>query len=95
MRSLELLIEEYKAEQTNYSVKNTSLSEKEYFIFNYVKIVWEIHLGRISTIKDSSNSVKTIDEILQCLKRVLKSVKKWNKFNGWQGYLKNISEFIL
>ncbi len=42
----------------------------------------------------SINDSKTIDEIIDCLKRILKSVNKWNKREGRQGYLKFVSQYI-
>jgi hypothetical protein len=36
----------------------------------------------------------TIDEIILCLKRVLKSVKRWNEDGGRQGYLDFIIQYV-
>jgi hypothetical protein len=37
---------------------------------------------------------KTIDEIIACLKRIRKSINRWNKVGGRQGYLIFVSDFI-
>jgi hypothetical protein len=37
---------------------------------------------------------KTVDEIITCLKRIQKSIRRWNKEGGRQGYLNFISEFV-
>ena len=38
---------------------------------------------------------KVIDEINSCLKRIMKSVEKWNKREGRQSYLRFVSQYIL
>jgi len=37
----------------------------------------------------------SLDEIIQCLKRILKSVEKWNKHEGIQGYLRFVSQYVV
>jgi len=37
---------------------------------------------------------KTVDEILGCLRKIRKSVDRWNKRGGQQGYLQFVSNFI-
>jgi hypothetical protein len=37
---------------------------------------------------------KTVEEILECLKRIQTSVKKWNKHYGRQGYLTFVEKYI-
>jgi hypothetical protein len=37
---------------------------------------------------------KTVDEIMLCLKRILKSATRWNKEAGRQGYLDFITQFV-
>ena len=37
----------------------------------------------------------TVDEIILCLKRILKSVKRWNKEGGTQGYLNFIVQYVM
>jgi len=36
----------------------------------------------------------SVEEIVQCLKRIQTSVRRWNKQGGRQGYLNFVSEFI-
>ncbi len=38
---------------------------------------------------------KTHDEIIACLKRVKKSVQRWNKHGGRQGYLNFVQQYVL
>jgi hypothetical protein len=36
----------------------------------------------------------SLDEIIQCLKRILKFVEKWNKHEDIQGYLRFVSQYV-
>jgi len=36
----------------------------------------------------------TLDEMIQCLKRIQHSVKKWNKMGGRKGYLDFIVQYV-
>ncbi len=36
----------------------------------------------------------TVTEVVRCLKRIHKSIKRWSKVGGPQGYLEYISNFI-
>ena len=36
----------------------------------------------------------SLDEMVACLKRIRKSVRKWNKRGGRQGYLRFIDQFV-
>jgi len=37
---------------------------------------------------------RTVDEILLCPKRIVKSVDRWNREGGRQGYLSFIIQFV-
>ena len=43
---------------------------------------------------DADMIPRTVDEIIACLKRIQKSIRRWNKVGGRQGYLSFISEFV-
>jgi hypothetical protein len=42
----------------------------------------------------SAPDPKTVDEILKCLKRIQKSVMKWNRQGGRRGYLDFITHYV-
>jgi hypothetical protein len=57
----------------------------------------EFRLGREnlgSNVQAISIEKKTADEILACLRKIRKSVDRWNKQGGKQGYLQFVSEFV-
>ena len=98
VRALEPLLRRYKAEKTGRVPEKISLSEREQYISNNVLNMCEWRLGRASVLGAGAGEKITkplnVDEVILCLKRVLKSVEKLNKLNGWQGYLKFVSNYV-
>jgi hypothetical protein len=94
MRSLEAIINHYSAEKTGKRPRNYSLDETEKEIFRQVQSVCEWRLGRPSSFGMPGITPISLDEIIQCLKRILKSVEKWNKHEGIQGYLRFVSQYV-
>lgn len=91
-RVLNLLWKEYRNEQINKATLMPSLNENPQLVYDRVKNICEWRLGRAEmNFNDAFAKIKpepaSIDEILDCLKRILKSVKLWNKEGGRQGYL--------
>jgi hypothetical protein len=100
MRMLEALIDKYAAEKIGRPPRHFSLSEVEQALLENVRRMCEWRLGR-DTLTDSPEKARemtpepiTIDEITLCLKRVLKSVKRWNKNGGRRGYLDFIIQYV-
>jgi hypothetical protein len=100
MRMLEALIDKYTAEKIGRPPRHFSLSKVEQTLLENVRRMCEWRLGR-STLEDSSENSRemtpepiTIDEIVLCLKRVLKSVKRWNEEGGRRGYLDFIVQYV-
>jgi hypothetical protein len=97
MRALDALIECYRAESRGHAPKQFNLPEKEALIFQRTKDLCEFRLGRGGLGTEAEilpTRDKTVDEILACLRRIRKSVDRWNKHGGPQGYLKFASQFI-
>jgi hypothetical protein len=94
MRSLEAIINHYSAERTGKTPRNFSLDEREKEIFRQVQSVCEWRMGRPSSFGMPETKPISLDEIIQCLKRILKSVEKWNKHEGIQGYLRFVSQYV-
>ena len=100
MQALEALIDRYKGEKAGRPPRDFRLSEVECLLEDAVRSKCEWRLGRggleggSPTAKDAAMEPKSMDEIILCLKRVLKSVQKWNKEGGRQGYLTFIGHYI-
>lgn len=101
-RTLEAVMDSYKAEKIGRPPREFSLSQAERVLFDAVRRMCEWRLGRCPLVVDSSGveeagvhpTPKTVDEILLCLKRLIKSVKTWNRQLGRQGYLNFIIQYV-
>lgn len=97
MRALDALIEVYRAESRGHTPKETQLPEPESLVFQRVKDMCEFRLGRKELRingQTTPGEEKTVDDILACLRKIRKSVDRWNKRGGQQGYLKFVSQFV-
>jgi len=97
MGALDALIGAYRAESRGHTHKPISLEDQEKEIFDRVKSVCEWRMGR--TEKPEGMDVPpvqptSLDEIQSCLKKVRKSVDRWNSRGGPQGYLRFVSEYV-
>lgn len=100
MRMLEALIDSYTAEKIGRSPRHFPLPDAERLLLENVQRMCEWRLGRASLSDDASKDKeispepKSVDEIVLCLKRILKSVNKWNKRGGRQGYLNFVIQYV-
>jgi hypothetical protein len=99
MSVLEALVNAYSAEITGHIPRPIKLSPQEQTLFESTVEICEWRLGR-GNLKDNQEQSgvdvgkKTIEEILIVLKRLLKSVKFWNREEGRKAYLKYINRFL-
>ena len=105
-RALEAAIEHYRAEYANRAPKDKHLSDIEQKIAHSLITVCEWRLGRIemdkvvALNKDFIFQIKqdapknTREELQNCLKRIIKSVDRWNRAGGRQGYLNFSQQFF-
>lgn len=89
---LNLLWKEYRNEQINKTTPMPILNANAQKVYNQVKTMCEWRLGR-TEMTDTKGALRlklepiSIDEIMDCLKRIRKSVDLWTKRSGRQGYL--------
>ena len=99
-RVYEALIGLYSDEITKRTPRQQNLSEAEWLLFKTVKDFCEWRLGRENSIPSDRNiedlqSTVSLPEMITCLKRLVRSLQKWNRLHGRQGYLKYICQFNL
>lgn len=97
-RVLEASLEVYAAEVAGRPPRNARLDELEQLLQEQVRQVCEWRLGR-APFGDGQGEVSEvkpipIDEMIRCLKRIIKSVGRWNKVGGRQGYLNFIVQYV-
>ena len=95
MRALEALIDHYVAQKIGRPPKRFALEVLETVTFDRMKAMCDWRLG---IEPGPNNEIRvnplTVDEILQCLKRILKSAHHWNKQNGRRGYLDFVAKYV-
>jgi hypothetical protein len=98
--AIEALIRGYTAESRGRSRPNIRLSDLSQLVFDSVETMCEWRLGREQPFVEGNQPLdvkmepRTLDEIIACLKRIRKSIKRWTKESGRQGYLSFVSEFV-
>jgi hypothetical protein len=98
-QALSGLIREYKADQRNRAFDPLDLAPLVREVYNSVRHMTEWRLGREVPLKEGDVPFElpeplSLDEMVACLKRIRKSVRKWNKRGGRQGYLRFIDQFV-
>jgi hypothetical protein len=97
MRALDALIDVYRAEARGHTPKDMSLTGAEDMVFQRTKEMCEYRLGRQGAVTRTQmpfEGDKTAHDILACLRKIRRSVERWHKRGGQQGYLQFVSEFV-
>jgi len=98
-RTYEALVQAYSAELSGRSPKPVDAEGAEAELLQQVKQRCEWCLGRTELPLGSAGghlkcAPLDVPTLVLCLKRLVKSVKKWTKRNGRQGYLNFMTQFI-
>lgn len=97
------LFNHYRAQKDNRTPRPTRLTDLQKDLHQQIKDACdlfintetiEIKKGLFGRKGETYLEQKTVGDIMQCLKRLRKSIKLWTKEGGRQGYLQYISEFI-
>jgi hypothetical protein len=89
---LNILWTEYRNGKQGKAMSAPRLGEKAQHVYERVKDMCEFRLGRSNALKTqgwfkAKPTPLSVDEIMDCLKRIRKSVALWNKEGGRQGFL--------
>lgn len=99
-RVYEALIDAYAAENIGRDPRAWHPTEQEHELLDAARGMCEWRLGRSPMLPGDSETPPMepeaidTDTLLLCLKRLRKSVEKWTKRSGRQGYLQFISQFV-
>ncbi len=96
MRVLEALVDSLRAEAGGLGPRGHQLSPVEAQLFERCRQVCQYWLGQsgLGTAPPlPPSAVKSLEQIVTCIKRVRKSVDRWNKSGGQRGYLTFVSEY--
>jgi hypothetical protein len=94
--ALEALIARYSAEATGREPRAVSLDASRRAVFDAVLPVCEWVRGRASAGGGESVGVEIASAgvLVDCLKRIRKSLQRWTKQMGRQGYLTFVSRYV-
>lgn len=96
--AIETLLRDYTAESRGKPSTTIALTGLTRDVFAAVKNMCDLRLGRTKNKRIEDAGIKfdglTVDELSACLKRIRKSIDKWNKEFGRQGYLDFIDKFL-
>jgi hypothetical protein len=97
--ALEAAISVYTAEQLGRTPREVVLEGHRREMYDAVRQMCEWRLGRRRLDDEEGEALgpptpSRVDEIAACLKRVRKSVQRWNKQGGRRGYLQFVSRYL-
>jgi hypothetical protein len=94
--ALEALVADYTAEQRGTAPREHRLGGARAEVYRAVRGVCEWRLGRDTVNGEyrDDDERETPEIIISCLKKIRKSVRRWNIEVGRQGYLRLIAQYI-
>jgi len=99
-QALDALLREYQAQQQNRTAALPQLGVLVQQVYERVKQMCEWRLGHaplpVATQPSGGPAPEplALGEAITCLKRIRKSVQKWNKRGGRRGYLQFIEQYV-
>ena len=96
--ALEALIRMYRSEQSGREPSPARLAEKPQQVFEATKEMCEFRLGRAdldAEEKAPDPQPISVSDLIDCLKRIEKSVRRWTKQGGRRGYLDFVSQYVV
>jgi|RhiMetdeSRZDD1v2_1073273.scaffolds.fasta_scaffold321191_3 hypothetical protein len=95
--AVDALIRHYVAEENGRQASEHRLTGKPVRVFDSVKAMCEWRLGRQKLGAEGGDELMrpiTVPELVRCLRRIQKSIRKWNQF-GRKGYLEFVNQYIV
>jgi hypothetical protein len=94
--ALDALVRHYHAEEEQRKPPVMRLGERAQRVFSSVQAVCEWRLGRASPLDSTGlpESVVPVAELVECLRKIQKSVPFWSQRGGRQGYLNFVSPYL-
>ncbi len=100
LHAIKALIRHYTMEERQERPSEVRLGDKAKRIFQGAQEMCEWRLGRqdlpvaVDDEPDSELNPVTVTVILDCLRRLQKSVRRWNNVGGRKGYLDFVSPYM-
>jgi hypothetical protein len=98
--ALNALITHYQSKAIDRPARQSNLNERAKQVYEMVQAMCDWRLGDETLLSADMKrrgprpEPVSTDVIVACLKRIRKSVEKWNKQGGRQGYLTFVEQFV-
>lgn len=89
LSAVEAVIDFCKAKQIGREMRDFKLSANSQLAFEGLKQICEFRLD-----KENMSSPISENELIDCLKRIKKSIERWTKQNGRKGYLNFVQQYL-
>ncbi len=105
MDAVKGLVRTYKAERDRRPAPELRLNPPAQEAYNLLREFCEWRLGRQPLevfqegeeepmLLDIGEGALTLDEVIACLQRILRSIERWNREMGRRGYYNLVSQFV-
>ena len=94
MRAYEIATAHYHAIARGQTPKPESLKGLDASLYQAVHAACEARLNQPIQDSDSQSRFLTMEDLVACLRRLRKSVERWTKEGGRQGYLQFVAQFL-
>lgn len=96
LRAYDAVFEQYRAEERGHTPKPCTLTGLEGETFEGLQAMCEYRLGRkpLSDAADEPIEPVSLERLVDCLRRLRKSVERHTKHGGRQSYLTFIDRFV-
>lgn len=94
--AIDALARYYHAQEEGRTPTTTNLSERAADVFRSVQLMCEWRLGRAPLPGETSINESSLPlvELVRCLREIQKSIPRWTRQGGRQGYLKFVVEYF-
>ena len=97
--AVNVLARQYESEEEGRTPPRAQMPDRPRTVFDAVRTVCEWQLGRpcgpVPAKDDPPMPDITAAEMAACLKRIRKSVDRWNKESGTRGYLNFVRQYVV
>lgn len=91
------LVRHYSAEENGRRAPELRLADRPARVFTAVKEMCEWRLGRgdLGGLAEGPATLLPMTDLIECLRRIQKSVRRWNRQGGRRGYLDFVSQYVV
>ena len=94
--AVNVLARQYESEEEGRTPARAQMTDRTRAVFDAVRTVCEWRLGRpCGPVPAKDDPSITAAEMAACLKRIRKSINRWNKESGPRGYLNFVRQYVV